>query len=323
MPQQPLDPRKSPWKRGDVCTRGFETVGFVRSYTSEYLEILWNGRDGTDKIEEVPAGEVDDILRVAHADSVSPSGRGTNLESLEALEALEGLREAIANRTFRSDRERGGSDNLVRRSFATDGCDWDRKNSKQLLTLALRPETVGVVFKVRERVHRLFCSLSRTRQPSQGWRSAVVQPPAAQTFDLRELRRELAGTQTEAPEVYEIELVPLLDQLEAKYGNNVPVAEMDGLRQLVSAKLADIEKRRHEIINREAKEGKTIEMESLRLNLEASKASYCGPNRDAYVMEIDRLLESLVLKYGSRIPVDHAYKIMQDFDAGRGFTPDE
>ena len=36
-----------------------------------------------------------------------------------------------------------------------------------------------------------------------------------------------------------------------------------------------------------------------------------------------QLLESLTAKYGSRIPVDHAFKIMQDLETGRGYTPDE
>jgi hypothetical protein len=37
-----LDPRKSPWKRGDVCTKGFERNGFVLNHTPEYLEVRWS-----------------------------------------------------------------------------------------------------------------------------------------------------------------------------------------------------------------------------------------------------------------------------------------
>ena len=29
------------------------------------------------------------------------------------------------------------------------------------------------------------------------------------------------------------------------------------------------------------------------------------------------------MKYGNHIPVDHAYKIMQDLEAGLAYTPDE
>jgi len=84
MTQKSLDPHENPWKRGDVCTRGFEKVGFVLSYTSACLEIRWNRPDS---IERVPADEVDDILRVAHADGLSPAGQRTNLESLESLDS--------------------------------------------------------------------------------------------------------------------------------------------------------------------------------------------------------------------------------------------
>jgi hypothetical protein len=157
MTPQPLDPRKSPWKRGDVCTRDFKTSGLVLGYTSEYLEIRWSGPDG---IEKVPTDGIDDILRVAHADGISPDGKRTNLEMLQVLQSLESLRTVAANRTFKNDREKSEADNLVRRSFATDGCPWDKKNSEQLLGLALQPETVGLIFKLRERIHRMFCSRS-------------------------------------------------------------------------------------------------------------------------------------------------------------------
>src|SRR5579864_1170942 len=116
MTQQPLDPRKSPWKRGDVCTRGFDAVGFVLNYTPEYLEILWN-KSG---IERVPADGIDNVLRVAHSDDVSPSGDRTNLETLNALQGLEAMQIAIENRTFKNDREKGQAEKLLRRSFKTD-----------------------------------------------------------------------------------------------------------------------------------------------------------------------------------------------------------
>lgn len=161
MTTQPsLDPRKNPWKRGDVCTRGFDTVGLVVNRTAEYLEVRWSGNDVTEKI---PTGEIEDVLRVAHAESPSPSGQRTNLEALQSLEALDVIESALVNRTFRSEREKHGVDNLIRRAFASDGCKWDKKNSTALLTLALKPGQVGVLFRLRERFHRLVCGRSQHR----------------------------------------------------------------------------------------------------------------------------------------------------------------
>jgi hypothetical protein len=161
MTPQPLDPRKSPWKRGDVCTLGFEKVGFVLSYTPEYLEIRWEGGI----IEKRLAPEIEDILRVAHADSFAPGDPPkTNLELLRTIEALERIGNAAANRTFKNDGEKNEAGNLLARSFATDGCDWDKRNSSQLLALAIQPETTGVIFKLRERFHRLFCSRFRAER---------------------------------------------------------------------------------------------------------------------------------------------------------------
>jgi hypothetical protein len=159
MNPQALDPQKSPWKRGDVCTRDSKTIGFVVSRTPDCLEIRWHSRSGSDNIERVPADEVDDIRRLAHADAPSPDGRGTNLHSLETIESLEVMEQLIKNRTFKDARDKREADNLIGRSFATR-CDWDKMHQVQLMTLALKPEEVGVFFKVRERLHRIFCSRS-------------------------------------------------------------------------------------------------------------------------------------------------------------------
>src|SRR5690348_3001958 len=128
MSSPALDPNKIPWKRGDVCARDFETVGFVLSYNSDYLEILWHARNNVERVEAVPVHEVGNILRVAHADAASPSGVRTNLENLEEIEALRSVENALANRTFKNDRQRSEANNLLRRAFATDGCAWDREN---------------------------------------------------------------------------------------------------------------------------------------------------------------------------------------------------
>jgi hypothetical protein len=128
---------------GDVCTRHFERVGFVVNYTGKYLEVRWTEGGG---VEKIPADQIDDVLRVAHADSLSPSGTRTNLEALESFEALDTIQSALANKTFKSDREKRGADNLIRRAFASDGCDWDKKNASLLLTSVVKPEQVRAIF---------------------------------------------------------------------------------------------------------------------------------------------------------------------------------
>ena len=106
MTTQVLEPRDGPWKRGDVCTKD-EAVGFVLSNTSDCLEILWHGRDGIDRVDKVPATETAAIARVARADDISPRSDQTNLERLDVIQSLEFIQNAIANRTFKSDIEKG------------------------------------------------------------------------------------------------------------------------------------------------------------------------------------------------------------------------
>jgi hypothetical protein len=155
-PRPSLDPRKNPWKRGDLCTLGFEKNGFVLSHTAEYLEVRWMQGGG---IERIPTGEIDNLLRVGHAaDSIAPGGR-TNLQNLEAIEALSGISDGIAERmkTVKNEDEKKELDRLVRRIFASDKCEWDSKNETKLWQMFLKPEKVGLIFKLRERIHRAFC----------------------------------------------------------------------------------------------------------------------------------------------------------------------
>lgn len=129
---------------------------------------------------------------------------------------------------------------------------------------------------------------------------------------LSELRAEISAAQ---PEAYKAELEPLLDSLEGVYGKLVPVA---ALEELIPQRLRQLEKKRQEIIDRKAKAGKSIEIEALRQRMEASKAAYTGSDREAYATELDRLLDGLASKYGSSIPVDEAYRIMQMLERGEG-----
>ncbi|HLJ85726.1 MAG TPA: hypothetical protein VKZ53_02830 [Candidatus Angelobacter sp.] len=159
LPRPSLDPRKSPWKRGDVCTLGFEELCFVLSYTPEYLEVFWLADR---RVERIPSEGIDQLLRVAHADELGPDGSRTNLEYLQAAEATSRLQRSLTERmqTIKSEKEKKEMDRLVRRAFAEGECLWDQKNSASLLALVAEPKSVGIIFKVRERIHRFFCRVT-------------------------------------------------------------------------------------------------------------------------------------------------------------------
>lgn len=151
-----LDPRKSPWKRGDVCTLGFEKNCFVLNHTPEYLEVQWMN-DG--RIERIPTDTVDNLIRVGHADSLGPDGHRTNLEYLQTRETLDFLEHGLEERikTLKSEKERQVLDHLVRRIFSEEKCKWDALHASELSMLLAAPGSVGIAFRIRERIHRIFC----------------------------------------------------------------------------------------------------------------------------------------------------------------------
>lgn len=154
--QPPLDPRKYPWHRGNVFTSDFKKGGFVLDSTPDYLEVMW--MPGS-IIEKVEAGEADNLVRVAHASSLDAKGEKTNLELLNDLLALHRIKVATENRinSLKTEAEKKSVDSLIERSFA-GRFEWDKKHKQKLISLAINPSGVGPVFKVQERIHRLFCN---------------------------------------------------------------------------------------------------------------------------------------------------------------------
>jgi hypothetical protein len=150
---------------------------------------------------------------------------------------------------------------------------------------------------------------------------------AAQTFDVTELRQKLAESaavaEPEDSDVYKTTLELSVNLLEAKYGKKIPMSEIRGLQQLMDTKIAELQVQRQEAINRAAEAGRAIDIEKLRQSCVAAYTGPGGPDRDAYLMHVERFLTPLATKYGSLIPIDRAFKIMQDFEAGRGYSPDD
>lgn len=153
-----LDPCKSPWRRGDVCTLGFKKNCFVLDHTPEYLEVRWMNEDG---VEKIPTEAIDGLLRIAHADGLGPDGRRTNLEYLQVREALDFVERGLTERTqaIKSEKERKELDRLVRRIFSEGKCKWDARHRGDLTTLLAAPGSIGTAFKIRERIHRAFCAV--------------------------------------------------------------------------------------------------------------------------------------------------------------------
>ena len=127
------------------------------AHTAEYLEVRWSDESK----ERIRTPDLESLLRIAHADSLGPDGRRTNLEILQSLEALDFVQRGIEERakTIKSDRERNELDRLVRRIFAEGQCKWDARHSDELMGLLVAPLSVGFAFRVRERIHRMFCSI--------------------------------------------------------------------------------------------------------------------------------------------------------------------
>lgn len=85
--------------------------------------------------------------------------------------------------------------------------------------------------------------------------------------------------------------------------------QIELMQDLISDEQERIKIRKQEIIDQGVKEGKTIPLAPILANLEKSKMVHQGDN--SYVTVIDHMKNDLIQKYGTHIPVDEAYKLMQ------------
>jgi hypothetical protein len=179
------------------------------------------------------------------------------------------------------------------------------------------PRRTGTIFMARLRgaFRKMAAGTSRSFVPKKGYQG--------ETFNLSDLRQSLAVWKDEHQAGDVIGLEQLLDEFEAKYRNNIPASEFDRIRQIIASNLADIERQRQAIIDRGAKEGKTIAVEALRMRMEKAKAEYKGNDSEAFVVRLDDLLAGLAERYGEHIPVDQAYRIMKDLEEGREVREDQ
>jgi hypothetical protein len=154
--QPPLDPRNDGWHYGDVVTLGFRKSGFIVDSTPEYLEVAWMPDCVTERLGQA---ETENLVRVAHAASLSPTGDKTNVEVLETMLALRKIEIAIKERvaSCKTLVEADCINQQIQRCFNEGGCDWDKAHGDKLLQLAIEPSKVGILFKLQEWMHRVSC----------------------------------------------------------------------------------------------------------------------------------------------------------------------
>jgi hypothetical protein len=185
----------------------------------------------------------------------------------------------------------------------------------QFLVFAVGGAIVAVLLVVLKKVF-YYVTLGRTtatEQPGKGF------------LDLEDFRKDFAGVQANNPELYQEVIAPFFQSWKERYGRRVPLQEVEVLQKRIDYEMNRLKEKKQELIDKAASKGATIELSTLRKNMEQSKADYNGADRQEYVRQIDLFLTSLEVKYGTSIPVDEANKLLDKLDAdiraAQGGTP--
>jgi hypothetical protein len=87
-----------------------------------------------------------------------PDERSTLTDIFENREVLLGLREAVYQKiVYSSEEEQLRIESLSHRAIRPQ-CSFDRKHRLMIYALALAPDQVAWIFKLRERIHCLSCN---------------------------------------------------------------------------------------------------------------------------------------------------------------------
>jgi hypothetical protein len=133
-------------------------------------------------------------------------------------------------------------------------------------------------------------------------------------LDLEDLRNDLAAVQANSPDFYQEVVAPFFQSWKERYGRRVPLQEVGVMQKRIDYEMNRIKEKKQELFDKAASKGVTIELSTLRQNMEKSKADYNGADRRGYVQQIDLFLTSLEVKYGASIPIDEANKLLDKLD---------
>jgi hypothetical protein len=78
--------------------------------------------------------------------------------------------------------------------------------------------------------------------------------------------------------------------------------------------LTALENKMRSIVEKGAREGKTISLEKALKPVIDQRDSYIGADRDEVVADLDRLINGLRERYGPEIPADEAHKLMRELE---------
>jgi hypothetical protein len=145
-------------------------------------------------------------------------------------------------------------------------------------------------------------------------RATATEQPGKGFLDLEELRNDLVGVQANSPDVYQEVVAPFFQSWKERYGRRVPLQEVEVMQKRIDYEMNRLKEKKQELIDKAASKGATIDLSTLRKNMEQTKADYNGADRQEYVRQIDLFLTSLEVKYGASIPIDEANKLLDKLD---------
>ncbi len=145
-------------------------------------------------------------------------------------------------------------------------------------------------------------------------RATATEQPGKGFVDLEDLLHDQAEVRANNPALYHEIVEPFFQSWKERYGRRVPTQEVGILLKRVNQEMEQIREKKQKLIDKAAKEGATIDLATLRNNLEKTKAEYTGEDRDGYIRNIDNFLTSLEVKYGSAIPLNEADKLLDKLE---------
>ncbi len=145
-------------------------------------------------------------------------------------------------------------------------------------------------------------------------RTTAQERPGSGYLDWDDLSASFEDFRATNPEMHAAIVEPFLTTWKQQYGRRVPMHAFETLRKRLDTELEQLRRKKKRVVDDAAKNGKTIDIASLRETMEKTKTEYEGTDRAAYIRAADAWIMKLEAAYGTSIPVDEAAKLLDELE---------
>ncbi|MCU1327834.1 MAG: hypothetical protein JWN34_3204 [Bryobacterales bacterium] len=151
-------------------------------------------------------------------------------------------------------------------------------------------------------------------------RTTAFEPAGSGFVDVADMDDVFINCRSNNPEQYASVIEPYLVSWKKQYARRIPQSVFNQFSERISKEISELQVKRRQVVHDAMKDGKALDMASLKQRMEEAKAECNGEGRLDEVRSIDAWVAQFEAKFGNTIPLDEAIKILDELENKRRAT---